>query len=210
MDLICFDLDNTLVDSERAIANAYNYAFEKNGFKRRKFSEIVELIGRPNNEVIMILTEIKNNKLIEKIYDDHNKALRKYFYNSAQAIYGVKKSLRYLKKKYKIGIVSNTSHKNILYLLKGAKLDRAYFDVIIGSDEVKHSKPYPDEIFKAERLSHRKAKCIIGDSVYDIMAGKRAKIKTIGVLSGRYTRKELKMHKADYVIANIAELAKIL
>jgi len=56
-DLICFDLDNTLINSEKAHVTAYNFALKKNGFNKVPFGKLVKLFGRPHKEVIENLTK---------------------------------------------------------------------------------------------------------------------------------------------------------
>ncbi len=209
-DLICFDLDNTLIDSERAHVLSYNEALKKNGFKEVKFEKMVKLFGRPNSEVVEILTGSKNEEIMEKVHKDHYKFLIEKNYKYAKIIDGVRNTLIKLKKNYEIAVLSNTSHNSIIALLKGAKLDKKLFDLLIGNDDVEKSKPWPDEILKAEKLLHHKAKFMVGDSIYDVIAGKKAKVKTIAVLSGRYTKKELNKHKPDYVIKEIKDILEII
>lgn len=208
--LICIDLDNTLIDSEEAHVSAYNAALVKNGFKKMNFDKIAKLFGRPHIEVIKILIGSNNRKLIEKIRKDHYDFLIKKYYPRAKPFPGVKVILKMLKKKYKLAILSNTSHNCILALLRGAKINRRLFDLIIGNDDVKRSKPWPDEILKAEKLVHHKADYIIGDSIYDIMAGKMAGVKTISVTSGRYSKKILSPYNPNYIIKEFKDIKNIV
>ena len=209
-DLICFDLDNTLIDSERAHYLSYNSALKKNGFKKVKFEKMVKLFGRPNNEVVKILTGKNNEEIMEKIHKDHYGFLIRKNYKYAKVLKGVEETLKKLKIKYNIAVLSNTSHKSILALLKGANLDRKLFDILVGNDDVRKSKPWPDEIIKAEKLLDLKAKFMVGDSIYDIIAGKRAKVKTIAVLSGRYSKRQLNEYKPNYIIRELKGILKII
>ncbi len=58
---------------------------------------------------------------------------------------------------------------------------KKYFDVVIGLDDVKVTKPDPEGIVKAMELLGVKKAVYIGDNITDIQAGKNAGIKTIGV-----------------------------
>ncbi|MCX6711601.1 MAG: HAD family hydrolase, partial [Candidatus Woesearchaeota archaeon] len=118
--------------------------------------------------------------------------------------------LKILKKEYKIALVTNCTHKELEPLLKNTKIDKKIFDVIIGHDDVKKTKPYPDEIFKAEKLLHLKADYHVGDSIYDIIAAKRARVKCISVLTGVSSKNRLKKYKPNYIIKNVSYLPKLL
>ena len=208
MKLICFDLDNTLINSEKAHVDSYNFALKKHGFKPWPFNKLVKLFGRPHDEVIQIITKRKDKNLLKKISKDKVSYLIKHSYKYAKIIPGTKQALKKLKKGFNLAIISNTSHKSVIALLKGSNLPKSYFKVIIGNDDAPHSKPYPDEILKAEKLVHHKADFMVGDSPYDILAGKKAKVKTISVLTGRYSKAELKKYKPDYILKNIKFLPK--
>lgn len=56
-----------------------------------------------------------------------------------------------------------------------------YFDVIIGENDVKHSKPDPEGILCALKKLNCQEGYYVGDNVTDIQAGKNAGIKTVGV-----------------------------
>ena len=210
MELICFDLDNTLINSEKASIKSYNSALVKNGFQKVSSKNILALSGMPHYEIVEKLTKIKNRKLIDKVCLDHDKAIINTFSKEVRIISGVKSTIKKLSQRYDLAIVSNASHNSVLAKMKWAGLDKKYFKIIIGNDDVKRSKPYPDEILKAEKLEHHRAVCIVGDSIYDMMAGKQAGVKTIGVLSGRYSRERLKRYKPDFIIDKISDLCRIL
>lgn len=210
MNLICFDLDNTLINSERANVYSYNYALRKNGYSEWKFKDLVVLFGKPHEDIVRILTKSKDTNVIEMIKRDHDIILSKKFYKLAKVKKGVRNTLEILSKKYSLAIVSNAASRSILLLLKAAGLDRKYFSTVIGNDGVSHSKPWPDEIMKAEKLMRHKARFMVGDSIYDVMAGKKAGVKTIAILSGRYSRKQLEMVNADYILERFNDLLKIL
>jgi len=208
--LICFDLDNTLVYSDKSHVSAYNYALKKNNLKIKKPEFLESLFGMPHHKIIQIIAPNLKNKEIHKLMKEHRDYLSKETYKYCKAIPGVIKTLKTLKKYYDLAVVSNASNKTVLALLKGAKIDKKLFKFIIGADQVKHSKPYPDEIFKAQKLEHRKAWLIIGDSIYDIIAGKKANIKTIAVLTGHYHELLLRKQNPDYIIKSVSELPKVL
>lgn len=208
--LICFDLDNTITNSDKVHVDSFNYALEQMGYKKKKPKQIYTLLGRPKFEVAELLLNNSSKRKKIELLTIHDKRLAEKSYKYAKQISGAKSSLKELKKKYKLALVSNCAHENIDFILKGARLDIKLFDAIIGNDNVKRSKPYPDEIFAAEKLAKHKAEYIVGDSIYDIIAGKRAGIKTIAVLTGHYSRENLKKHNPSLIVKSIKELPKIL
>ena len=210
MKLICFDLDNTLVHSDKAHVVAYNYGLAKLGLRKKPYKYLVKLFGKPHYEISKIIAPSLSEIDIHKLMRLHDEIVVKHTYKYIKKIKNVDKTLKELKKNYHLAILSNAVHKNIVASLKGAKLDRKLFKLIIGNDQVKHSKPWPDEILKAEHLIHHKADFMIGDSIYDVIAGKEAKVKTIAVLTGRYSKARLMKYHPDYIIKSVDEIPKLL
>jgi len=208
MEMICFDLDNTLINSDRAHYRAYNRALKELGFKRFPFNKMVKHFGAPKLEIAKILTSSKSPRIIYKITYLHAKYLVNEAKKDARKIKGSVKTLKLLKKKYDLGLLSNNSHSNILSLLKSTNLEKNLFDVILGNDDVKNSKPYPDEILKAEKLLHLKALYMVGDSIYDVIAGKKARVKTIAVLTGHYSKNTLKKYNPDFIVNSVKDVPK--
>ena len=207
--LVCFDMDNTLLKSDKIHIEAFVKAFLKHRLKKPCRRELAKhLTGEPAELIVKNIYPNLKPKEIKQIVEEHDDFVAKETYIYAKSIMGVDQALKEIKKHFTLVLISNCKKKEIKPILKGAKINHKYFKKIIGHDEVKHSKPSPDMIFKAARLTHHKAKCIVGDSVLDIKAGKKAKIKTIAVTTGHHSKKELS--KADKVVKDITKVPSIL
>src|SRR3989344_1236841 len=125
-------------------------------------------------------------------------------------LFGIIPALNKLKRNYHLAVITNCRSKEIPVLLKEAGINVKLFDILVGNDAVKHPKPAPDEIFKAEAAIHHKASYMVGDSIYDMIAGKRAGVKTIGVLTGHTSKAKLKKYKPLAILKSVAELPKFL
>ena len=81
----------------------------------------------------------------------------------------------------RIGVASNSPTAIVEDLLKQAGL-RSYVDVVIGTDQVRESKPAPDLLFKAMELLrvNNDEVCYVGDSIYDARAAEGAGIFFVG------------------------------
>lgn len=210
MSLVCFDLDNTLVDSDELHIFAFKKAFKNFSLPGVKDVVIKDLLGITADIIVKKIFPRLSDEEIKGIVKEHNRCSVKYAKKFVKPFPGVRSVLRKLKKDYELGVVSNCAHKEILSILKGAGIDVKLFDVIVGNDEVKHGKPWPDEILKAEKLIHHNAGYMVGDSPYDIVAGKRARCKTVAVLTGDFSRKRLKEENPDYIIKTLKELLEVL
>jgi phosphoglycolate phosphatase-like HAD superfamily hydrolase len=79
---------------------------------------------------------------------------------------------------------------------------------IVTRDQVKYAKPDPDLFLTAaERLGVGiETASVIGDSVWDMLAARRARALGIGLLSGGYGQEELERAGAYRVYADPADL----
>jgi phosphoglycolate phosphatase-like HAD superfamily hydrolase len=79
---------------------------------------------------------------------------------------------------------------------------------IVTRDDVRFAKPDPDLFLAAARRLHvPMSRCVIvGDSVWDLLAARRAFALGIGLLSGGYGRDELERAGAYRVYQDPAEL----
>ena len=83
---------------------------------------------------------------------------------------------------------------------------------VVTRDQVRHAKPDPDLFLAAaEQLHVSIAKCIVvGDSVWDLLAARRASALGVGFLSGGYGREELERAGAYRTYNDPADLLRHL
>ena len=83
---------------------------------------------------------------------------------------------------------------------------------VITRDEVRFAKPDPDLFLAAaERLGIGvEWACVVGDSVWDMLAARRARSMGVGLLSGGYGQDELERAGAYRVYEDPADLLKHL
>lgn len=211
MVLLCFDMDNTLLKSNKAHVEAFNLAFVKFGLKRVKAEKLVEHFGKVGILVAMSVYPFLQEREALRILHEHNRLVVKKTSKYAKPIKGADKALKELKKKgFKLALLTNCSHEEIKALLKHAKIDAKSFSLFVGSDDVRHGKPWPDEIQKAKKTLHAHKVYMIGDSIYDVMTGKKAKVKTIAVLTGDFSRRQLLEEKPDYILRSAADVPGLM
>ena len=115
-----------------------------------------------------------------------------------------------MKDKFKLAVITNSSMEEAKILLKAAKLPEEFFDDVVTVEQVKNPKPYADEIKKVEKDLNTKVLYVVGDTVFDIMAGEAAGAKTVAVLSGYHSSEQLRGANPTYVIESVAELPDLV
>jgi len=210
MKLLCFDMDNTLVKATKAHLEAYKIAFKQLNLPKKTNKEIFPILSLESKEFIKKLYPEILKKDIQIIIKLHNQIFSEKTVKEIKLIPGAKQALILLCPKYKIAILSNATSKHIEETLKYVGIHKQLFDLIIGADQLKKHKPNPEGIIIAKRTLKIKEGYMIGDSIFDVQAGKAAKFKTIAVLTGNDSKEKLKKHKPDYILKSIKDLPKIL
>jgi phosphoglycolate phosphatase-like HAD superfamily hydrolase len=202
--IIGFDLDGTLIDSMDLHKDAFVYTASKMNFK---FTE--EDFRKAQGYPIAVMIRSTKKDMTDLQLEEFIRIKEEYVKQNISRIRpfpDTVKTLAELGKKAKIIIISNTPFKDILHFLEAADINPLFFETIIGSDLVKHPKPWPDEIFLAEKFTQHKLNYYVGDSAVDVKTGNIAKVKTFAVATGYSTKEELKKEKPYKILDHLSDL----
>ncbi|MBN2155928.1 MAG: HAD family hydrolase [Candidatus Lokiarchaeota archaeon] len=229
-NLVIFDLDGVIVDMVECLKRALidgikNYSLAANAdvilidlaglIEKLQATAIPKTILNANElfDVEYLnsqdLTVLKKLEIASYIYS----RFKKYKDESAILYPRVEELVRILSKKKKLAILTNNKKSSALKTLKKFDLEK-YFDEkhVYGFDETGKLKPEPDgllKILKDMRIRNTKA-IFIGDMVTDVIAGNRAGIRTICVLSGLSRKEDLEKENPYLIINDIQDLFSIL
>jgi len=214
---VCFDIDGTLSDTDDSFV--------------RKVAKILSpaVFLFDNRDVLplarklVMLTEGPGNwfyGIADRIgWDGKLNALGDWLYelglgDSSEPyvmINGVREMLVTLGKHYPLSIISIRGQKSTFRFLFQYELI-PFFTAVATGQTCSRTKPHPAPIlWAAERMNVSPSACLmIGDTVSDIQAGKRAGAQTVGVLCGFGEEKELRQSGADLVIKNTTEIVGLL
>ena len=200
--LIIFDLDGVLINSKTNMRFAWLAVLKK--FKLNiSFNRYFNYIGIPF-EKILSKFDI-NLKYHKKIKDTFSKASLKNV-NKINLYPNVCKIINVLKKKnIKLSIVTSKDKFRSKRIIKKFKID---IKQIFSPEKKLRGKPYPDQLIKCLKINKTKPKnaIYIGDTKYDFIAAKKAKIKFVHASYGY--GKYLKIYKSK--INNLSELKNII
>ena len=212
LKLLIFDLDGTLADTAQDITDALNHSIESFGAKKYSVEEVKMMVGSGMTKFFADLvptlkggdtpeaTEAVMRRFID-FYSEH-------LVNNSRLYPHVKDTLSKLSN-HRMAVLSNKREgfsKRILDNLGVLE----YFDLLWGSDSVRAKKPSPIPILDLmEKFGVSKEETvIIGDSNFDVEAGREAGIKVIGVTYGFRPREYLE--GADHIIDGFEELLEII
>lgn len=207
---IFLDLDGTIVDSTAAYLQAAKIAFNAVNKPIPLDEVMLDLpkrleLGRP----IEHITHGTTDEFLP-VYLDAYHCISEH---EAKLFPNIQSTLACLSTKYKLGLFT-MRHVPAPMLLK--ELDThgiaKYFTHIVTALDTDKPKPSPEGLMLCiDALGLDICDCIMaGDSVNDLRAGKAAGVRTIGFLSGLYTREELELESPDLILSDLSALPKHL
>ena len=209
MTVAIIDIDGTLVDTNYHHAIAWYRAFRAHGFVVQLW-RIHRHIGMGGDQLVAALIGEDADK-------EHGEGIRDAEKQAYMALIDEVAPLEGAREL----IVELTEREHTVILASSAKPDEVehYVDLLVVRDlvhgwttsgDVEQTKPKPDLVVAAMEKAGGDDAVMIGDSVWDCEAAKRAKVPTIGVLSGGFSREELEEAGAKTVFESIAELRRDL
>ncbi|MCD6477112.1 MAG: HAD-IIIA family hydrolase [Candidatus Aenigmarchaeota archaeon] len=186
---ILFDVDGALIKSDAALYHLFLVGLIKFGYKKKKRDKIMKYMGSTTQLWIKKLEPTISRDKLLKMRDWIVKKYAKYYMRKfSKPIKYSTEVLKELRKRgYKLAIVTNQKRIATDTAMKIIKFND--FDVIVNYDGKKIKKGKPSAIPIKHALKKLKIKpseaIFIGDTYSDLLAGKRAKVKTY-LLKHRY------------------------
>jgi len=203
--LIIFDLDGTLVNSSVDIANAMNYAIAPYGQRKITVEEAKAMVGEGIAKLIEKMVGPAREDILPDVLDRFIRHYSEHLADFTRPYPGVPEALGRLKDYIKV-VLSNKREAPSKRLLEMLGL-YGYFAAVLGGDSVEEMKPSAKpviQILKMFSISPEEA-VIVGDSNFDIEAGRAAGVNSIAVTYGFRSREQLK--NAGRLIDTFDELA---
>jgi HAD superfamily hydrolase (TIGR01549 family) len=204
-----FDLDGTLVDSVYQHVLSWREALERGGIHLAVW-RIHRQIGMSGGLFVNALLRETGHRVSEeeaaRLQKIHGEAYQRYV-SQVRPLPGARELLDYLTRvnvPWAIATSGRMESARLTLDLLGVTKEA----IVVTRDQVHHAKPDPDLFLAAaERLGADIASSVvIGDSVWDLLAARRARALGVGLLSGGYGREELERAGAYRVYNDPADL----
>ena len=201
--VLIFDYDGVIVDSLNIFMTLFINACKKHGWKQisskdgflslfnENMYENMKKVGMSKQDILTIILEVKNGLL--------------HHLNDLPLFSHMKETLEIL------------SHDHILCITTSNEttvVDR-YLNLhqITGFQDIFGSDIHPSKTKKIELIKQKypkKTYVYIGDTIGDILEGKKAKIYTIGVTWGWHSKEKIIKSNPDYLVECPKELINIV
>ncbi|EFO61480.1 Phosphoglycolate phosphatase [Giardia lamblia P15] len=220
--LLIFDVDGTLIDNVQVFVSCINGILGRHGYPPFSQKHITSVIGWGCEHTIKALLpdvdEITQLQLAKE-YREEIKAIQlepQEFFNGAFDVMArltkiAQRTKNSGRQALKLAILSNKEHDATLIVA-----DKAFsafsFDVILGAEKSRRSKPYPDGLLDIMQRCYATPEdtWMIGDMTVDIQAGVAAGVKTIGCTWGFHSKDILAAENPTYLVNSWHELEELL
>lgn len=213
---ICFDVDGTLSDTDDQFVQKLVRLFSPLRFLfphrdvHNVARKIVMLSEGPGNWAYSQADRLGWDEKIVYLGDRLYKWGMGRTDKPYQIIPGIREMLLSLRSHFPLSIISARGQKSTYRFLLQFDLVPIFTAVATGQT-CPHTKPYPDPLeWAASRMGVQISSCLmVGDTVVDIVMGKKAGAQTIGVLCGFGEEVELRRAGADLILSNTTDLMSL-
>ena len=212
-DLVVFDCDGTLVDSQGAIVQTVQRAFAAEGLPVPGDDEVRERVGLSLHafvaDLVGELPPVRVEALMQRYREEY--VIDRDRRGADPLFAGVRELLdALLERGALLGVATGKSRRGLDAVLDAHGL-RPHFVTTQSADDAP-SKPHPAMVLQAiEEAGVTAARMVmVGDSVHDMGAGRAAGARAIGVSWGSHPVDRLRVTGAEKVVDDVATLARAL
>jgi pyrophosphatase PpaX len=205
---VLFDLDGTLINTNRLIIESFKYTYKTCLGLEVEEEEILRYFGEPLKVTLKRYSEERCDELFNT-YIDYNETR----HNDTVTIFdGVKELLESLEQQgYILALVTSKRRKAALMGLELFDIKK-HFKTFVALEDTELHKPNPAPVIRALELLDAKPEeaIMVGDSIFDIHCAHGAGVKAVLVKWSAADGFQGDDISADYVAYNTEELLKII
>lgn len=192
---VIFDVDGTLIDSNKLHAQAWQKAFAEYG-KEIEFELILRQIGKGGDQLLPVFwTQEELDEFGTEMEEYRSKLFKQDYLPKVKAFPNVRELCERIKQDNKKIVLASSAVEEELQEFKKIMNIQDLLEDETSSDDAESSKPEPDIFLAAlKKLKNPpKDECVVvGDTPYDGIAAGKAGLKIIGLTCGGWSAKELR------------------
>jgi HAD superfamily hydrolase (TIGR01549 family) len=207
---VLFDIDGTLVDTNYFQAVAWFRAFSQSGYQVAMV-DVQRHIGQGSSELIDELVPQRDTSRDDVLQAAHAEYYAG-FYGIMKSFPGVQDLLRTIKDRGAEVVLATSASPNELKALRNALDIEDALATVTSAADVEHAKPEPDILEAALQSTGADPQhaVMVGDTVWDVAASKKAGVEFIGLLTGGISRQALEEAGAVAIYDDPQDLLKNL
>lgn len=214
IDLIIFDCDGVLVDSEVISCRAHADVLTRHGYPITSEQVFERFLGRSTRQANLEIEAELGRKLPEAYHGDLQDELFRSFEAGLEAIRGIHDVLDVVTQA--VCVASSGSHPRMRVSLGSTGLYERLAPNIFSASQVKSGKPAPDLfLFAAKEMCRSPDRCVvIEDSLAGIAAARAAGMTVFGFCGGSHCghghAETLRQAGADLTFADMHQLPELV
>lgn len=207
---ILFDLDGTLADTVGLILDCYRHTMRTHLGAVPPDAAWLATMGRPLRDQLRAFA--RSDAELEAMLDTYSCYQREIHDARVRAYPGVREAVKRLAGQgIPLAVVTSKRREMARRTLARCGLEK-YFPVLVSADDVRNGKPDPEPVAAAlAALGARDpgAALFVGDSPYDVAAGRGAGVVTAAALWGPFSRAELEAAGPDHLLERVDDLLEL-
>ncbi|MBR1176785.1 HAD family hydrolase [Bradyrhizobium sp. KB893862 SZCCT0404] len=214
IDLIIFDCDGVLVDSEVISCRAHANALTRHGYPITSEQVSRRFLGRSTKQANLEIETELGRQLPEAYHGDLQDELFRSFEADLEAIRGIHDVLDVVTQA--VCVASSGSHQRMQVSLGSTGLHERLAPNIFSSSQVKNGKPAPDLfLFAANQMGVAPERCVvIEDSLAGIAGARAAGMTVFGFCGGSHCgdghAETLRQAGANLTFADMHQLPELV
>ncbi|MCB9384509.1 MAG: HAD-IA family hydrolase [Bryobacterales bacterium] len=212
IDLLVFDLDGTLIDSELDLALSVNAVRADAGLDPLPHSTVASYVG--NGAPVLIQRALDADESDPRVQAGLELFYRHYhehMLDNTDLYPGVRESLdRWKDEGVTMAVLTNKPVRFTHHIIEGLGLT-GHFGRVYGGNSFETKKPDPEglETIMRQLSGHRNNTLMVGDSWVDIATARNAQVQSAGVTYG-LRPETFEEHPPDILVDSMPELAELL
>lgn len=207
---ILFDLDGTLVDSLELILSSYRHTMRAHLGHAPPDDDWLRTMGTPLKAQLAAFAD--SSEQAEAMFDTYVSHNEENAVRLIRSFPGMRDAVEAIHRAgFRLAVVTSKLRENALRELRSCELD-AYFPTLVSASDVERPKPHPEPVLSALRaLDLPPADALfVGDSLYDLAAGRAAGVRTAAALWGPFDRDQLREGAPDHWLLDVTALLRLL
>lgn len=211
--LVILDFDGTLADTQPIIVGSIQRTLAEMGLPARSDAECASIIGLPLVECFSNLFPDIDTATAERCADRYREIFDELNEPGVVPLFPhVLETIRALHASgLQLAICSSRGRPTLEGFVSNFHLE-PYISMVVSANDVTHHKPHPEPVqIILEQLQVRPEEAVVvGDASFDILMGRAAGCRTVGVTYGNQTAEELRACGAECLIDRFGTLPQAI
>ncbi len=211
MKTAIFDLDGTIADTIKDLADAVNHGLKQLGCPEHSVEKYKKMVGNGARKLCLRALPDSRKSEAETLHGLFRAYYDIHYLENTKLYPGIKSTIEQLSVKgVEIAVATNKPQDTAIKVLKNLLPDINFYKILGGCDD-RPKKPDPTIIREIlSGLPTDNKVFMIGDSNVDIQTAKNAGLISIGCLWGFRSRAELETEGADFIAESADDILNFI